>query len=67
MASYRKSVVNQRELRRLIKERHGQMRMGDKVSRRLESRINAAVDEAVKKAKRQNRSTLLPRDFEDGN
>ena len=67
MASYRKSVVNQKELRRLIKERHGHMRIGDKVSRRLESRINAAVDEAVKNAKLHNRSTLLPRDFEDGN
>lgn len=67
MASYRKSVVNQKELRRMVKERHGQMRMGDKVSRRLESRINKAVDDAVQRARKENRSTLLPRDFEDGN
>jgi len=67
MGSYRKSVVNRKELRRLVREKNGRMRMGDQFSRRLEKRINAEVDEAIRRAKQDNRSTLLPRDIDNGN
>jgi hypothetical protein len=64
MGSYRKSVVNRKELRRLARE--NRMRMGDQFSRRLEKRMQQEVEEAIKRAKRDNRTTLLPRDI-DGN
>lgn len=64
MGSYRKSVVNNRELRRLVKEKAKGMRMGDQFSRRLEKRIDAAVNDAIENARKQNRSTLLPRDID---
>ena len=67
MGSYRKSVVNRKELRRQVRERHKTMRMGDQFSRRLEKRMQQEVERAVEKAKRENRTTLLPRDIEDGN
>tara|TARA_R100001443_G_scaffold84021_1_gene90764 strand:- start:28 stop:231 length:204 start_codon:yes stop_codon:yes gene_type:complete len=67
MGSYRKSVVNQKELRRLVREKDERMRMGDQFSRRLEKKMQQEVDRALQRARKENRSTLLPRDIDDGN
>lgn len=67
MGSYRKSVVNNKELRRLVREKDEQMRMGDQFSRRLEKKMQQEVERALQRARKENRSTLLPRDIDDGN
>ena len=65
---YSKRVVNRSELRRHIDRastNDEKMRMGDKFAQAVEVKMGKVISDALENARKENRTTLLPRDVED--
>ena len=68
MAEYDKRLVNRTELRRHVdrsSSNEEKMRMGDRFAKAVEEKVEKLVNDAVKTARKNSRTTLLPRDVEE--
>ena len=68
MPEYNKRVVNRTELRRHVDRTstpNEKMRMGDRFADAVESQVAKLVQQAVDNARKENRTTLLPRDVDE--
>lgn len=68
MPGYSKRVVNRTELRRHVDRSSTtdeKMRMGDRFAEAFETKVASLVLSAVEKARKENRTTLLPRDVDE--
>ncbi len=68
MPEYNKRVVNRTELRRHVDRSSTtdeRMRMGDRFAEAVENKVARLVQQAVDNARKENRTTLLPRDVDE--
>jgi histone H3/H4 len=68
MTEYNKRVVNRTELRRHVDRSSSpdeRMRMGDRFAEAFETKVAKLVQDAVDKARKEKRTTLLPRDVDE--
>ena len=68
MTEYNKRVVNRTELRRHVdrsSSNEEKMRMGDRFADAVDTKIASIVQQAVMNARKENRTTLLPRDVDE--
>ena len=68
MREYNKRITNRTELRRHVDRASTtdeRMRMGDRFAEAVESKVARLVQDAVEKARKENRTTLLPRDVDE--
>ena len=68
MTEYVKRVVNRTELRRHVDRSSSpneKMRMGDRFADAVDEKVASIVQNALDKARKENRTTLLPRDVDE--